>query len=82
MHENVHMVHTISRLRPSHHPCSIIPPTMRVVFVVVVASLVALAAAAPCRQAWMVIPRGGASDYGSELEIVKSSVLDRASESV
>jgi hypothetical protein len=46
------------------------------------ASLVALATAAPCRQAWMVIPRGGGSEYGSELEVVKSSVLEKASESV
>jgi hypothetical protein len=59
---------------------SIIETTMRVV--VVLACLVALATAAPCRQAWVAIPRGGASDYGSELEIVKSSVLEKAIESV
>jgi hypothetical protein len=55
-------------------------PRMRVF--AALASLVALATAAPCRQAWVVIPRGGGSEYGSELEVVKSSVLEKASESV
>jgi hypothetical protein len=46
-------------------------------------SLVAtVAASTPYRHAWVVIPRGGADDYASQLEVVKSSVLDSSNDSV
>ena len=49
---------------------------------IILASIFALTAdATPSRQAWVVIPRGG-DDYASQLEIVKSSVLDASNESV